>query len=318
MRQRNSKALILTGSKGQARWRVGLVTEYPATAVPGEALRMLAKLASQKAGNALRILVACDSPLVPKELMQAITVNKIQGGALFGGALTEVDSTFTLSALPLIKGKALNAGHLETQQFRHRFTRAFGLHRQRLVATVPMPPTGLWTLAPVKTAQSLTGLRIRTYDALSQSIFQMLGANASNLPFAQIEAALSDKRIEGVLSSGDGAAGKRLSAIFPHYLALNYAIPVTFLVLNESTLADMPHCMQRGIIWAGAETERRYWEALSSRTQSNYQRLRDNGIIVQTDVPPCLAHLLQDAAHQCRWQTLTQLTVANQNANTAA
>lgn len=269
MRQRNSKPLTLTSDKSQAKWQLGLATEYPATAVPGEALRMLARLASQKTGNALRILVACNASLIPQELMQAITVNQIQGGALFGGALKEVDSAFALSALPLIKNHALDADYIETQQWRPRFMRSFGLHKQRLVAMVPMPPTGLWTLEPVKTAQNLSGLRIRTYDALSQSVFQKLEAHALNLPFAQIETALSDQRIEGVLSSGDGAAGQQLSAIFPHYLALNYAIPVTFLVLNEPTLAGMPHSIQRDILWAGVETERRYWKAFSSRTQRN-------------------------------------------------
>jgi len=68
MVQNNSVGLALIKGESPARRRVCLVTEYPATAVPGEALRLLARLVNQKTGRALHMLVASEARLAPKEL----------------------------------------------------------------------------------------------------------------------------------------------------------------------------------------------------------------------------------------------------------
>jgi TRAP-type C4-dicarboxylate transport system substrate-binding protein len=100
----------------------------------------------------------------------------------------------------------------------NRFQRIFEdcLHREgfRLLAIVPMPPTGVWSSREIDSVVSLAGLRIRSYDALSREVFASIGGTATHLPFARLRAALDAGELDAVLSSGDGAAGDLLANYF--------------------------------------------------------------------------------------------------------
>ena len=53
---------------------------------------------------------------------------------------------------------------------------------------------------------------------------------------------------------------------------------------------------RRAIATAAAQTEARQWAALETRVAQNYARMRENGMTIETQVPPAVAAALRDAA----------------------
>ena len=89
------------------------------------------------------------------------------------------------------------------------------------------PATGLWSRKPIARPADLHGLATRAYDFNSAAIMHLAGPMREFLPFGEAIKRLKAGRLDAILSSGDGGAGRRLWEDLPNFLAINYAIPVS-------------------------------------------------------------------------------------------
>src|ERR1700733_127293 len=116
--------------------RLIFATEYPREALPGEAMAVLAELVNDAGGSDLTV----ESHFESNQSLFATDACAF-GGTVFGASLLQHAKEFELAAIP--RGEK---GHASEQDVKH-FQRIFDdcLHREgfRLLATVPMPPTGV-------------------------------------------------------------------------------------------------------------------------------------------------------------------------------
>lgn len=283
--------------------RLIFATEYPREALPGEAMGVLAELVNDADGSDLRV----ESHFQSNQSLFATDATAL-GGTVFGASLLEHAKEFELAAIP--RGKK---GH-ESEQDAKRFQRIFDdcLHREgfRLLATVPMPPTGMWSSREIDSAASLVGLRIRSYDALSREVFSSIGCAATNLPFSRLRAALEAVAFDAVLSSGDGAAGDLLASHFGHYLPVAYSTPLCFLIVKDVTFRALSMRGQRTLKWAGREVQFRYWARQTVREEKNLRAIQDRGIRVRRSLPGDVMELLEKKMELVRRRLIAEHALA--------
>lgn len=290
-----SLVATLAQAQQQTVWR--MQTEYPASAMPGEGIARFAEAVARRSGDRLRIEPSYDAKLGIKsaEMPKAIREGAVEAGDAFGGALGGIDPVFSLSSLPFVTPSITDAKRLAARA-RPLYERAFAAQGQRLLYTTPWPPSGLWLKAPVTSVASLRALSVRTYDPTSTSVLERAGAKAFNISFADAQARVKDGSVNAVLSSGDGGAGRKLWEQLPHFAEINYAVPLSFATVSLKAYEALDPAARKAVDDAAAETEARQWEAIATRLDANYRRMRENGVTIQTEIDPAIMSALREAA----------------------
>ncbi|MDR6504035.1 TRAP-type C4-dicarboxylate transport system substrate-binding protein [Burkholderia ambifaria] len=211
----------------------------------------------------------------------AVHEGQLDAGDAFGGALAGMDPIFSLSSLPFITATTEDARRL-AELARPLYKAAFNRRGLHLLYVTPWPATGLWSNKPVVDIEALRALTVRTYDATSRRVIQEAGAKAENLSFTDVMPRLADGSITAVLSSGDGGAGRKLWKWLPNFTAVNYAMPLSFAVVNAHMYAALPPEQRQVVDEAAVATEDQQWARVQMRQVENTRRMQDAGVrIVQ-------------------------------------
>jgi TRAP-type transport system periplasmic protein len=99
-----------------------------------------------------------------------------------------------------------------------------------------------------------------------------------------------------VLSSGDGGAGRRLWEYLPYFSEITYSLPLSVASVNQAVYDGLSGDLREAVDAASGQTERELWLALSTRLQENYQRMRQNGVTIDSNPAPSLAEALHSGA----------------------
>jgi TRAP-type transport system periplasmic protein len=176
---------------------------------------------------------------------------------------------------------------------------------QRLLYLTPWPPTGIWSKTPLKTPSDLSSLSIRTYDKISSEVFASTGAKATSISYADTMPRLVDGSINAVLSSGDGGAGRKLWEFLPYFSEITYSLPLSVASVNQALYESLSPDLREAVDAASRQTETELWLALATRLQENYQRMRQNGVAIDSSPDPTILTALQSgaAAAQRAWCT---------------
>lgn len=288
--------------------RLIFATEYPREALPGEAITVLAELVNDAGGPDLTIEAHFESN---RSLFTtaARATGAAVGGTVFGASLLQQAKEFELAAIP--RGKKGCASGQDVKRFQRIFEDC--LHREgfRLLATVPMPPTGVWSSREIGSAASLAGLRIRSYDALSREVFSSIGCTATDLPFSRLRTALEAGKLDAVLSSGDGAAGDLLASHFGHYFPVAYSTPMCFLIVREASFRELSMRGKRALKWAGQEIQFQYWTRQSDREERNLRAIQDRGVRVSRNLPGDVMELLEKKMELVRRRLIAEHALAD-------
>jgi len=284
-------------SPGEAEVRWRMVTEYPATAMPGEGVSFFAAAAGRASSGALTVQPGFDAPdgLRSAAMPAAVASGRVEAADAFTGALGGEAPIFALSALPFLTASAEDTRRLLLAA-RPAYEAALRARGLRLLYATPWPPTGLWSRAPVTGLESLRGLRVRSYDAPGTAVLRAVGAAPEQISFADAQARLRAGDLDAVLSSGDGGAGARLWEQLPHFTVLDYASPLSLAFCAESALRALPEAVGAAALAAGRDTEARQFDALRGRVASNEARMRDNGVRLAPAEPTLRAALAEAAA----------------------
>jgi len=283
-----------------------MVTEYPQSNISGTGLATFGRLVAERTHGAVTTATAFDNALkiTSGDMLRAAADKRIAGGDPFAGPLEATDAIFGLPSLPFVvqsvdAAKALNA------KARPLYERALEKHGAKLLYITIWPSSGLWSDRPLQSVDDLRAIVVRTYDNNSTEVMRAVGATAEFLPFNDAIAKLKDHKLNAILTSGDGGAGRKLWDYLRHFTPINYSVPISVAFVRLEAFAALPKDVQDQVMTAAAETERSQFELLENRNAENYARMRSNGVSIAETVPaPVMAALRQGAAAPiATWKT---------------
>src|SRR5712671_3770069 len=290
--------------RAQTVW--DMPTEYPQSAMPGLGVTTFQKHVAELSAGKIQIRPSFDASAGIRSagMLAAISEGRVQAGDAFAGALEGEDAIFALPSLPFLVTSIADARRL-ADLARPFLASALEKKGQRLLYLTPWPPSGIWSKSPLKMPSDLTGLSIRTYDKTSSDVFASTGAKAASISFADTMPKLVEGSINAVLSSGDGGAGRKLWEFLPHFSEITYSLPLSVASVNQAIYDGLTPNLREAVDTASRETEIELWLALSTRLQENYQRMRQNGVTIDSSPAPAVVAALQSgaAAAQQAWCT---------------
>jgi len=107
------------------------------------------------------------------------------------------------------------------------------------------------------------------------------------------------------LSSGDGGAGRKLWEYLPCFSEITYSLPLSIASVNQAAYDGLSPETRAAVDAASRQTESELWLALSTRLEENYQRMRQNGVAIDSNPEPSIVAALRTgaAAAQRAWCT---------------
>jgi TRAP-type C4-dicarboxylate transport system substrate-binding protein len=300
-------ALLLlhpTAVRAQIVW--DMPTEYPQNTMSGLGVTTFTKHVAESSAGKVQIRPSFDATAGVRSagMLAAIAEGRVQAGDAFAGALEAEDTIFALPSLPFLVTSSADARRL-ADLARPFLAAALQKKGLRLLYLAPWPPSGIWSKAPLKSPSDLSSLSIRTYDKISSEVFASVGAKATVISFADTMPRLADGSINAVLSSGDGGTGRKLWEFLPYFSEIIYSLPLSVASVNQALYDGLSPDLREAVDAAARQTEIELWLALSNRLQENYQRMRQNGVTIDSNPAPSIVEAFQSgaAAAQRSWCT---------------
>jgi TRAP-type C4-dicarboxylate transport system substrate-binding protein len=279
----------------QVNWR--MTTEYPQDNISGIGLVTFSKRVTERTGGWVTTSNAFDNELkiTSADMPRAAQQGRIAGGDAFAGALYARDPVFGLSTLPFAV-QSIETALAVNARARPLYEKALAAQGLKLLFVTIWPATGLWSDRAVECAADLPKLSMRTYDKNSTELIRVAGASAEPLPMDAALASLRERRLNAVLTSGDGGAARKLWDFLPYFTAINYAMPVSLAFVRSEAFAALSQEMQENVLAAARDTEQSQFNLLTNRAAENYARMRANGVHIADPAPASVVAALRSAA----------------------
>jgi TRAP-type C4-dicarboxylate transport system substrate-binding protein len=238
-----------------------MATEYPESNISGVGLATFGKAVSSNTHGSLTTLNAFDNEvkISSREMLRAAQDHRIDGGDAFAGPLESSDPIFGLSSLPFVV-QSLDTAKAVAARARPLYERELSARGLKLLYITIWPSTGIWSDQPLKNAEDLRALSVRTYDNNSAEVMRTVGAAAEYLPLNEAIAKLKEHKLNAILTSGDGGVARRLWDDLHHFTPINYAIPISIAFVRQDDFEALPKEAQDEVEAAAAETEKSQFE----------------------------------------------------------
>jgi TRAP-type C4-dicarboxylate transport system substrate-binding protein len=279
----------------QVQWK--MATEYPESNISGVGLTTFGKFVAANTRGYLTTVTAFDNAMKISsgEMLRAAQDHRLAGGDAFAGPLEASDPIFGLSTLPFVV-QSVDSARAVNARARPLYERALAARRLKLLYITIWPSTGLWSDRPLTSVEDLHALSVRAYDYNSAEVMRTVAASAEYLPFNEAIAKVREHKLNAILTSGDGGAGRKLWDELRYFTPINYAIPVSIAFVRQDDFDALPKEVQDQVEAAASETEKSQIELLANRTAENYQRMRANGVSIDEPASPALIAALKRAA----------------------
>lgn len=290
-----SSLSVTTPASAKVTWL--LATEYPQSNISGVGLATFATLVSARTGGFVTIRTAFDDELRigSGELAQAAQERRVIGGDAFAGPLEAFDAIFGLSSLPFVV-QSIDASRAVNTRARPLYEKALAARNLKLLFTTIWPSTGLWSDRPLSSPDDLRAMAVRTYDYNSAEVMRPFSASADYMPFNDAIAMIKEGKLNAIITSGDGGAGRKLWDYFRYFTPINYAIPVSVAFIRADAFENLPKQVQHQVMQAAHETEQSQFELLVGRNSENYARMRQNGVSIAEPAPVAVIAALKRGA----------------------
>ena len=291
----SSLLFVATPASAQVTWL--LATEYPQSNISGVGLATFAKLVSAKTNGFVTVRNAFDNELKigSGELAQAAQERRVIGGDAFAGPLEAFDAIFGLSSLPFVV-QSIDASRAVNAKALPLYEKALAARGLKLLYTTIWPSTGLWSDKPLSSPDDLRTMAVRTYDYNSAEVMRSFSASAEYMPFNDAIAKIKDGKLNAIITSGDGGAGRKLWDYFRYFTPINYAIPISVAFIRADAIESLPKEVQDQVMQAAKETEQSQFELLAGRNAANYARMRENGVNIADPAPSAVIRALKSGA----------------------
>jgi TRAP-type C4-dicarboxylate transport system substrate-binding protein len=270
-------------ARANTQWR--LATGYKAETFHTQNVEQFAREAGQASAGELHIAVHSNNSLAKlSEIFGAVQSGKAQAGEVLMGGITREIPIAGADSVPFVVSSYQAAQRLWTHQ---KPLLEAALQAKGLVPlyAVPWPPQGLFSVKPVRSKADFQGLKMRTYNAATVRIAQLLGAVPVDVPAPDIPKALASGQIEAMITSSATGAESQIWSHAKFYYELNAWIPKNLVFVQQAALNALSAVARHGVLDAAAAAEVRGWSLSELVLRAAVAELRSHGMAVESIAP---------------------------------
>lgn len=231
-----------------------------------------------EATTSLKIQLNSNDTLIKLDAIKtALQRGQIPIGEIRLGVYGNEDPMYVLAGLPFIASNYTEAWLLKDLQ-KEYFDKIFAKQGLRILYYTPWPGQGFYTKFPVNTVEDFSGKKLRIYSTATQEMGQMLGFDATILPFAEIPQAFSTGLIEALFTSPQTGIDIQAWDNTSNFTYAGAIFSKNAVVVSEQYFSALPVEEQMAILKAAEKAELRGWEMSAQTTAAQMKTLEENGM----------------------------------------
>jgi TRAP-type C4-dicarboxylate transport system substrate-binding protein len=258
-----------------------LATGYRAESFHGRNLATFGDDVAAATGGAVRIELHPNNSLVKLgEIFGAVEAGRIEAGEAIMSGLVKSVPIAGADAVPFIVSSYDDAQRMWRCQ-RPLVERHFGARGLTLLYAVPWPPQGLFSTRPITGAPDFKGTRMRTYNATTVRIAQLLGAQPVDVPMVGVAQALAAGKIDNMITSGVTGVENQVWSHVSHFYEINAWFPKNIVFMKTGFLQSLAPAHRAALLDASRAAELRGWQASRTAAVESVEELKRRGMKVE-------------------------------------
>ena len=230
-------------------------------------------------GGKLKIMLNSNDTLIKLDaIKRALQAGQIPIGEIRLGVYGNEDPMYILAGLPFIAPNYSMAWLLKDVQ-KPYFDQLFEKNGMKILYYTPWPGQGFYTRFPVTETGDFKGKKLRIYSRATQKMGEMLGFNATILPFAEIPQAFSTGLIETLFTSPQTGIDIQAWDNTSHFTYTGAIYSKNCVVVNLKAWNRLDAHVREAMLQAAERAEMRGWEMSVATTRAQIKILEDNGMV---------------------------------------
>jgi TRAP-type C4-dicarboxylate transport system substrate-binding protein len=232
--------------------------------------------------GALKIKVHSAGSLIKHpEIKSAVRRGLAPIGEVLMSRLSNEDPVFGVDSIPFLATNYDEAKKLwaASKPVIAKKLEAQGL---KLLYAVPWPPQGIYAKKELKKVSDMKGLKMRAYNAATETLAKLAGAVPTQVEAPDIPTAFSTGRVDAMITSPSTGANSKAWDFVKYFHHTQAWLPKNMVIVNAKAFAKLPADAQKAVMDAAAKAEERGWKASMKETQDKMAVLKKNGMVIVT------------------------------------
>lgn len=262
-----------------------MASGYPESSFLTKNIRLFIEDVEKESGGALKIDLRSNDSLIKHDaIKRAVQSGQVPIGEIRLGVYGNEGAMYILDSLPNIAANYDEAWKLMEAQ-KPYFNKLFAKNGMRLITYAAWPGQGFYTKFPVKSVEDLKGKKLRIYSTATQKMGEMLGFQATILPFAEVPQAFSTGLIEALFTSAQTGTDIQAWDHVKHFTYTGTMHNKNAVIVNERAFRALDKKTQDVVLAAGERATKRAWTMSKESNDERLTELRKNGMTV-SNAPP--------------------------------
>ena len=263
----------------QTNWN--LATGYRAESFHGKNLVAFSQEIDQATKGALKITLHSNNSLVKlNDISAAVQSGKLEAGETIMSSLVKDMPIAGADSVPFVVNSYTDAQRLWKLQ-KPLIEKAFAQRGLKPLYAVPWPPQNLYTKKPITGVLDFKGGKMRTYNATTLRIAELLGASGVDVPMVEVGKALSSGRIDSMITSAVTGVENKVWSDIKYFYEINAWFPKNIVFVNERAFEALGPNVQSIVMKAAQAAESRGWAMSAKAAADSTSELKANGIKIE-------------------------------------
>ena len=287
----------LSQGVAQAQTKWDMPTPYADTEFQTKNNYQFAEDVKKATNGALDIKVHSANSLIKNpEIKRAVQTGQVQIGEIFKPNLGPEDPVFELDAIPFFAASYREARAL-LEVSRPAISEKLLKQGLRVLYMVPWPSQAFFTKKPINSVAELKGMKMRTYNAQTARLAQLMGAVPTTVQATEIPQAFSSGIIDTMFTSAPTAVTTKAWDYTKFVYDTQAWVPKNVVFVNERAFQALPEAVRRAVLEQAAIAERRGWEWSQRDNDESPKVLVKNGMAL-TAISPAFSTELKKIGDQ--------------------
>ena len=279
-------AMLAAGSsfaQSPTNWK--LATGYRAESFHTQNIAQFAREVGAASSGQLAIEVMPNGTLAKlSDISQAVRDGKAQAGETIMTSMVKDIPIAGADSVPFVVSTYSDAQRLWKLQ-RPGIEKHFTERGLKLLYAVPWPPQGLHSSKPIRSLADFKGTQMRTYNATTLRIAELLAAKPVDVPMVDVGKALAEGRMDNMITSALTGVENKVWGQIKYYYEINAWFPKNVVFVNKKAFEALKPEVRNAVVKAAGDAETRGWATSQALAGSATDELRANGVKIER-IPP--------------------------------
>lgn len=266
----------------QTKWT--MASGYPEDSFFTRNIRQFIEDVDTATDGALQIDLRANGSLIKHDsIKRAVQAGQVQIGEVRLAVYSNEDKMYGLDNLPNLVTTYDEAWKLKEAQESY-----FDAHLKedglRIITYVAWPGQGFYTKEKIGSLADLEGKSLRIYSPQTQQMGEMMGMDATILPFADVPQAFSTGLIESMWTSAQTGTDVQAWDYVDVFTYTGSMYNKNAILVNARALKALDEDTRQAVIDAGKKASKRGWKMSKEASKAKTDELADHGMTV-ADAP---------------------------------